>query len=267
MEQQPEALMLARLGLTPAQARIFAALYQSGLSTAKTISKNSKVARSDVYRVMATLEKLGVVEKIISAPCKFRAIPMHDAVLILMERRREETSKLQATAREILKRFKKSDVETTFKEDEPQFVLVPQSKAVVNRIRSAIDGTQKSLELLVSWRRLLEGVASAFTDSFEKACARNVQLRFIVENPLKGKDAERVIKFIRRNPFCQLRFVPRCPNVIMGIYDKKEITIAVDPATNLSDSPALWSNSQSLITMAQDYFDILWITAMENPEY
>lgn len=267
MEQQPEVLMFTRLGLTSAQARIFIALYQSGLSTAKAISKNSRIARSDVYRVMATLEKLGVVEKIVSAPCKFRAIPVQDAILILMERRREETSKLQATARELLKRFKKNDVETTFKEDEPQFVLVPQNKAVINRIRNAIDGTQKSLDLLVSWKRLSEGVTSAFTESFDKACARNVQLRFIVENPQRGRSAEHVIKFIRKSSVCQLRFVPRCPNVIMGIYDKKEITLVVDPATSLPDSPALWSNSQSLITMAQDYFDILWITSMENPEY
>ena len=265
MEQQSEVLMFTRLGLTLAQARIFVALSQSGLSTAKAISRNSRIARSDVYRVMVMLEKLGLVEKVVSAPCMYRAIPMQDAVSLLMERRREETSKLQATAREILKRSKKGGGEMVSKEDELQFVLVPPRKAVVNRIRNAIDGTYKSIDILVSWRRLLEGVTGAFTDSFEKACARNVQLRFIVKYPRRGRDAERVIKFLKRYPWCQLRFVHRCPNVIMGIYDRKELTIAVNPATGLSDSPALWSNNQSFITMAQDYFDILWLTAMENP--
>lgn len=264
--QQPEVLMFARLGLALAQARIFVALSQSGLSTAKAVSKNSGIARSDVYRVMVELEKLGLVEKTLAAPCKFSAISIEDAVSILMERRKQETHKLHAAARELLRRYKKNSGETSFKEDEPQFVLVPQSKAVVNRIRNAIDGTRKSLDLLVSWKRLSEGVTGVFTESFEKACARNVQLRFIVENPQRDKDAERIIRFLRRSPACQLRFVPRCPNVIMGIYDKKEITIAVEPAASLSNSPELWSNSQSLISMAQDYFDILWITAMENPE-
>ena len=267
MEEQPEVLMLTRLGLTPAQAKIFVALSKSGQSSAKAISKNSRIARSDVYRVMETLEKLGAVEKTVSAPSKFRAIPMQDVILILLECRRDETSKLKATAREILKRFKKGVVETTFEEDEPQFVLVPQNKAVINRIRAAIDKSQKNLDLLVSWKRLSEGVTSAFAESFEKACARNVQLRFIVENPERSRGAERVIKFIRKCSVCQLRFIPRCPKVIMGIYDKKEITLAVDPAMSLPDSPALWSNSQSLVTMAQNYFDISWITSMENPEY
>ncbi len=266
VERQPEVLMFTRLGLTSAQARVFVTLYQSGLSTAKAISRNSGVARSDVYRVMAALEKLGLVEKTLAAPCKFSAIPMEDAVSVLMERRRRETHRLHAVAGALLRRYKKNSVEPAFGEDEPRFVLVPQRKPAINRIRSAIDGTRKSLDLLVSWRRLSEGVGSVFAESFEKACARNVQLRFIVESPQRGKDAERVMKFIRRSPFCQVRFVPRCPNVVMGIYDKKEITLAVDPVTSLSDSPALWSNSQSLIAMAQDYFDILWLTAMENPE-
>ncbi len=267
VEQQPEVLMFTRLGLTPAQARIFAALYQSGLSTAKAISKNSKVARSDVYRVMATLEKLGLVEKTVSAPSKFKAIPVRDAISILMEHRREETSELQATAREILKRFKKSGIETPLKEDEPQFVLVPQGKTGVNRIRNAIEKSQKSLDVLLSWKRFSNGINNVFTESFERAHARNVRVRFIVENPTRGKAEENLIKFIRKSPVCQIRFVPKCPDTVLGIYDRKEISLAVNPTTSLPDSPELWSNSQSLITMAQDYFDVLWITSMENPNH
>jgi sugar-specific transcriptional regulator TrmB len=267
MEQQPEALMLARLGLTPAQARIFAALYQSGLSTAKAISKNSKVARSDVYRVMAALEKLGLVEKNVSAPCKFKAIPIQDAISILMERRREVTSELQATAREILKKFKKSGIEKPLKKDETQFVLVPQNITGVNRIRNAIEKSQESMDVLLSWKRFSDGINNVFTENFERARARNVRVRFIVESPPRGKAEENLIKSVRKSPMCQIRFVPKYPDTILGIYDKKEISLVVNPTTNLPDSPELWSNSQSLITIAQDYFDILWITSMENPNH
>jgi len=123
MENQHKILTLTRLGLTSNQAKVYLALFRSGLSNAKGISENSGVARSDVYRVMAALEKLGLVEKIISQPCKFRAISIHDAFDILMERRKKVTSELQATTREIIDKLKDNNARTALEKDETQFSL------------------------------------------------------------------------------------------------------------------------------------------------
>ena len=53
-----EVQTLIDLGLTSLQARIYLALYQTGTSEAATISKVTKVARSDVYRTMYKLQQL-----------------------------------------------------------------------------------------------------------------------------------------------------------------------------------------------------------------
>jgi len=37
---------------------------------------------------------------------------------------------------------------------------------------------------------------------------------------------------------------------VLGIYHKKEVFVVVDPREGLFDSPALWSNNQSLISVA-----------------
>ena len=39
------------------------------------------------------------------------------------------------------------------------------------------------------------------------------------------------------------------------------------PKKDLPASAALWSSNQSLLLAMQDYFDILWITAIEEPNY
>jgi sugar-specific transcriptional regulator TrmB len=62
--QDEEVQTLTCLGLTLCQARVYLALARSGMSTAKTISKVSKVTREDIYRIMPTLQKLGLVENI-----------------------------------------------------------------------------------------------------------------------------------------------------------------------------------------------------------
>jgi hypothetical protein len=49
--------------------------------------------------------------------------------------------------------------------------------------------------------------------------------------------------------------------------DEKEVFIIAEPTVELSESPALWSNNSSLVNIVEDYFEILWMTALEKPEY
>jgi sugar-specific transcriptional regulator TrmB len=236
------------------------------MSPAKEIAKESGVARSDVYRVMESLEKLGLVERAISAPCKYSAIRMEDALVVLVRRRKAETSELQANAREVIKKLKRDGLDSTVRELETEFVLIPAQKPFLNRVKAAIDGAQKTIDVLLSWRRFFEGLTSVFSENLSRSCHRYVQTRFIVENPPLGEAETALIESLGSMPHCQIRFVFEQPKVIMGIYDQKAITLVVNPVTRLSGSPALWSNSQSLITMAQDYFDMLWLTAKEAPK-
>ena len=130
MAFQDHIQVMTRLGLTSNQAKIYLALCKSGISDAKQVSENSNVERSETYRIIAKLEKLGLVERIISAPSKFRAISMQDTVSVLMERRIKETSELKAKTNEMLKKFKNNNARTALKEGEHQFILVPEQVAV-----------------------------------------------------------------------------------------------------------------------------------------
>jgi len=66
MNGSREVQTLIDLGLTDLQARVYLSLYQKGPSEALTISKVTKVARSDVYRTMEGLQRIGLIEKEIS---------------------------------------------------------------------------------------------------------------------------------------------------------------------------------------------------------
>ncbi|MEM2099534.1 MAG: helix-turn-helix domain-containing protein [Candidatus Bathyarchaeia archaeon] len=267
MEMQ-DVLLFTRLGLSVTEAKIYLTLLQLGIATAKEVSKSSGIARPDVYRVMETLGQSGLIEKILSVPCKYKAIEVKDAIARLMEKKRKETAEFQDAARTILKKFDSRSDKIILKEDRSQFILMPAGQALIKRIKKAIDEVQTSLDLLLSWNRFAQGVGSSFTKNFEDALARNVKYRFIVENPpAKSTEKLKLLTYVRKSPLCQIKFLPFRPNTIMGIYDKKEISVIVDPAKELPDSPALWTSCLSLITMAQDYFDILWLTAMNQTDH
>jgi sugar-specific transcriptional regulator TrmB len=102
---------LREIGLTLSQARVYLALVKLGThSTVKTVSVFSKVARQDVYRTLTELRELSLVEMVIGNPALFRAIPLQEAVAILMERKNQRTRELLAEASELFKLFAVNEV-------------------------------------------------------------------------------------------------------------------------------------------------------------
>jgi sugar-specific transcriptional regulator TrmB len=251
------------LGLTKVQARVYLALVKSGPSRISAISKISKVARPEIYRNLSKLQRLGLVEKIIKTPLEYRATPVNEGISLLLETKTEQYEKVRAEARILLSTAKTEKPDVKKQMENPQFVLIPR-KTVIKRIKSAIEKAQLSIDLVLSWKRFSRGIASTFAESMETAWAKNVKIRFIIESPLESKTAKQLILYCRAKPFSQLRFVPDHPKTVFGIYDKKEVFIIAKSKTDLPGSPALWSNNPSLIALAKDYFETLWLTAMES---
>src|ERR1039458_8159881 len=82
--------MLMNLGLTLLQAKVYLTLAELGKAEVKRISNASNVARPDVYRVISTLEQIGLAEKIITVPTMYKATPIKEGYYILLQNRSEE---------------------------------------------------------------------------------------------------------------------------------------------------------------------------------
>ncbi len=265
MELQSSKLqVLVDLGLTQVQARLYLALVKFGPSRILAVSKNSNVARPEIYRNFAKLQELGLVEKIIKRPIEYRAIPMEEGLSLLLKTKTRKYQKVRAETRSLLRTAKMEKRETEKLEtEEPQFVLVPKVK-IIDRINDAIENAELSIDAVLSWRRFSRGMVNSFTESIENAMAKKVKIRFIVEIPLKNKASEQLIEFFKESSGCQIRCTPHNPETIFGIYDEKEAFIIIVSKADLSDSSALWSNSKSLIALASNYFELLWQKTMKN---
>jgi sugar-specific transcriptional regulator TrmB len=257
--------VLTQLGLTFLEARIYLALCEHGKLTAKELSNSTKKSRPDIYRVIAKLQRKGLVEKIIEKPAQFRAVPIDTGIVFLLERKKAEHVDLRVKTKLLLHEFKEKKVKTPLETESSHFVMIPQKEAVVKRIREAIEKSKKSVDIFLSWRRFAMGITSTFAESAQKAWDREVKFRIIVESPTERAGLELARQFCKKSPFCNIRFVSGAPKTVLGIYDRKKVFIVVDPEKGLFDSPALWSNNRSLVSAIQDYFEVLWLTSMEKP--
>jgi sugar-specific transcriptional regulator TrmB len=265
LSDENAAQTLIQLGLTVLEARIYLALCKYGSLTTRALSELTKTAQPDTYRVLAKLQKKGLVEKRIVKPAKFKAVPADNSLTFLLEKKKTEYDDLKVNTRRLIREIKEKPAQ------EPEtiqnhFALIPQRETVVKRITEAIDSAKKSVDIFLSWKRFSLGITSTFSESSQRAWERGVKFRIAVESPRKAADVELVREFCGKSRFCNLRFLPMFPKTVLGIYDEKEVFIIVDPRKSLFDSPALWSNNQSLISVAQDYFETLWRTAMEKPK-
>ncbi len=264
MEPQfPEQQVLFNLGLTLKQARIYIALAKSGPSRINEISKVSKVARTDVYSALEKLQQIGLVEKLIQTPPCYRAIPLKKGLTLLLETRTQQYQKTKAET-EILQKTLEIGTSDTIQTKSSQFILVPEGRAVLDRIRNAIETAQHSIDLIVSWKRFSTGISHTFAENIEKAWAKKVKIRFIVEMPPRDRTSKHLVEFFREKPSSQIRFVRGHPKTVFGIYDKKQVFVVVISKRDLQSSPALWSDNEALVSLASDLFEALWLTSSEG---
>jgi sugar-specific transcriptional regulator TrmB len=257
---QDEVQTLRRLGLTSNQARVYLALARSGMSTAKTISIVSKIPREDVYRIMPQLQTLGLVEKEITAPAMFKAIPVEETVLSLVRRRIEETSELQTKAKELLRNFKQNIAIENVEAEEPQFILISGREASLQRRRRATNNAQRSIVAVTSWKRFPRGLYT-YAEEVKKALGRGVEIRFVTEKPGDEDSIPKIMADLMKNPSFKIRYTTAPPAVIVAVYDKKEVYVVTSATADMEEFPALWSNNLSLLTLAQKYFELMWSTS------
>jgi len=76
--------LLLGLGLSLNQARVYLTVLKLEKTTVGQVSKFSKVRREEVYRILPSLEKLGLIERLLGKPTEIRATPISDALSFLV---------------------------------------------------------------------------------------------------------------------------------------------------------------------------------------
>src|SRR5450756_977142 len=142
--------ILMNLGLTLLQAKVYLTLAELGKAEVTRISNASNVARPDVYRVISTLEKIGLVEKIIATPTMYKATPIKEGVDILLQNKTQEYNELQQRTMYLINSHKSDDM-ITLQKEESQFVLISSKTLLKRKWKIEDSTTQTCIDVIGSW--------------------------------------------------------------------------------------------------------------------
>ena len=264
MIQDERIQILMELGLTHLQGKIYLALSQTGKATIKTISKASNVARQDIYRIMPTLQKLGLAEKIVAAPTMHKTIPIKEGYYLLLQNKTQKHSELQKKTITLIKNLHENNDKTTLQEEEPQFVVTSSKTLLHKKLAEKEETIQKSMEATTGW----EGFRSMLfhrSRDFKRALKRGVRIRIITEKHEENKSTQKNIQTLMMSPLFGIRYISAPIPVKTVIYDRAEVNMCIAIPPN-NDAPSLWSNNPQFVKVMAIYFEELWKKALDAPE-
>lgn len=255
---------LTELGLTFLQAKTYFALAKLGRADVKTISKVSRVARPDIYRIMPLLQKRGLVEKILTSPTLYKVTPINESLNILLQNKTQECIKLQMKIKNFLNNLQYNNDETAPHEEEQQFSII-SSKRLLHKKLSEKDRTaQKNIDAIANWQVLRTTFFNRSQD-IKNALQRGVKFRIITETHEKDKYVQKIIKTFQQSSLFEIRYNSAPIPINTVIHDNAEINmcIAVSPTEEV---PSLSSTNPRFLKVITAYFEELWNKVIDAQE-
>lgn len=268
MSLNDDAQMLSDYGLTGNQAIVYLASVRLGAALVSKISQVSGVRREDVYRAIQRLEEMGLTERMPTKPAKIRAVPLEEAISLLIERQedaaRRKISDLTARRDEVLKRIRSHITKVGFEErHEREFALLSNKAEILSKVKRMIQGAQREIDTITSANEFVSSLSS-FTDLLEKTKQKRVKIRAILElDPRQDSVTHRMKERALPRSFADLRF-SRKPLGHYFIVDFKEVLMATSPEPPIGQRPHLWTCRKEFVEIMCGNFEETWHACVDN---
>jgi sugar-specific transcriptional regulator TrmB len=247
---------LKGFGLSGLQAKTYLTLLELGEADTKTIAQASNVARQEIYRVMPSLQELGLGKKRMGKPAHFKATPLEDALEILIKKEKEKINRLEDKHSRLIANLQNESTDI-FSAVEAQFIVTSKFVPFFDSHEKLLAQTKEKIDIMVPAIGL---------DRFSKSWAqlkklmkkrRDLKVRVVIQ---KVEEDNSLPKLILDYPDFELRYAPKDVTFGMYIFDQRELTLSIAENNGL---PSLWSNNPNLVILAENYYKQMWEKATE----
>jgi sugar-specific transcriptional regulator TrmB len=248
--------LLLGLGLSLNQARVYLAILKLEKTTVGQVAKFSKVRREDVYRILPSLEKMGLVERFLGKPAEIRATPISDALTFLVAEEKTKSDDRLSGMRSRVQTLSLKDWKQTLPGEESIYILIAEKKSILAKTSELIRNSRKEVALIADKARIMP-VLFQFSDEAKQAIKNGAQIRLIFEGEHPdGLLKEKVKKLIAGDSVHVKFHCEPLNHFIMS--DDKEALITTSKESGLGESPSLWTNNSNLIGVLRTGFESDW---------
>ncbi|KAG0511714.1 MAG: Transcriptional regulator TrmB [Nitrosopumilales archaeon] len=245
---------LSKFDLTPNQSKVYIFLGKYGSKTASEVCRALKIARTETYQLLSSLQKKGIVLATFGHPIKFSAIPLNKAVQTLVNSEKERVKSLEKKEQTIIKLW--DSIPDFLKEkpgeEENKFQMLQGTNQINAKLKEMISKTGEEIKILGSEKDFLRLYHSDFLDTLKEkklnskivtSCSEKTL--YIFENMNKKQ-----IRCMPSSIKDELCFVMKGNNEMMFFTKKDEKSV--------QNTTAMWTDSSSLVYSMKLLFDFIW---------
>jgi sugar-specific transcriptional regulator TrmB len=255
--------LLIGLGLSPNQAKVYQTLLKSGNATVGLIAKSSTVRREDVYKVLPTLEKMGLVEKLLGKPAIFRAAPVAGALTSLILDEKVKSDERISSMKEKFKTLARVQWIRPINiiDEESLYALIPEGKAVLSKLTSIIDNSKIDLLWIAALKEIIH-VTSLSTTEIKSAIHSEVNFRVLIEDFKPNEILPKQVRQAINSETASIKLHHQ-PLYKFAVSDGKAALISTHGKNEIEETSALWTTDRNLIGVLQTYFEAAWNESKE----
>jgi sugar-specific transcriptional regulator TrmB len=243
--------ILMKLDLTELQAKTYLTLTRFDKAEVKKISEASKIARQDLYRIIPTLENLGLVEKIVATPILYRAIPLSEGTSSLFQKKSNEITSIKNNLEMLILQSEENSA-VTVEECDTSFVITSERKRLVAKLEKAYAESETS-DIMIPGHAL-NFLVFNFYECLSTALADGARIRVMVKKEEMRQAATQKLRNLKAYPSFEIRFVESPFNFGMAICNGREVNISISE----KEVPSLWTNNPQIVLMSKMMFDSEW---------
>jgi sugar-specific transcriptional regulator TrmB len=248
--------LLIGLGLTLNQAKVYLTILKLEKATVAELSKFSKVRREDVYRILPSLEKMGLVERLLGAPTNIRATPISDALSFLVAEEKNKFDDRLKGMRNKVQKLSNKDWKQPLSGEESIYILIAEKKAILAKTSGLIRSSRKELTLIADKARIMPTL-SQFSEECRQAIKKGAQIRLIFEGDKSDSLLKEKVKKLIDGTSVHIKFNAEPLNHFI-MSDDKEALITASKESGLGESPSLWTNNGNLMGLIRTAFESDW---------
>ena len=251
--------LLLGLGLTLNQAKVYLAIIKLEKTTVGQVANFSKVRREDVYRILPSLEKMGLIERLLGKPTEVRATRISDALSLLVAEEKGKSDERLVGMRGIVQKLTLKDWKQELPKEASIYILIAEKKSVFAKTSDLISNSRKEVALIADKGRIMP-VLFQFSDEYKLAIKKGAGVRLIFEGEKTDVLLKENVKKLIGSNSVQIKFhLEPLNHFIMS--DDKEALITTSKQSALGDSPSLWTNNSNLIGVLRTGFESDWKNA------
>jgi len=252
---------LRKLGLSKNQIRVYLHLARSGVRKASEVSEAISLHRTETYRILRDLSKMGLVSSVFEKPLKFVATPFDKSIDLLITAKKLNLEILEKRKNDLVDVWFSLPKLETVAEVKEVFQVLEGEGQIDLKAREILDKTKNEIYVFVADSDLARFYHSGFIEKLEKASKRNISVRLLTNNsPKSCFFAEKLklndVKYSSLNGEDLPTFL---------ISDQEQLLFSIKTTGKPSSSEeedkrvsALWTNYEAFIKALRALFLELW---------